>query len=201
MGSSVGVSKVHDECRARRRDRARARVRRVGRRRGDGARPRDRGRGARRRSARKRRCPARSSRPPTSTTTPTSTRTARPSSSRPAPLDDAEIAAARDLARRAFEACRVEAMARVDFFYTDARLRVERAQHDPGLHTDLDVPAAVGGVRPALRRAPRPAHRARALPPRPPRPPRRPPALSSDASRRPSTGVDSNTAVMAVSLS
>ena len=37
MGSSVGVSKAHDAARARRRDRARARVRRVGHRRGDGA--------------------------------------------------------------------------------------------------------------------------------------------------------------------
>ena len=41
----------------------------------------------------------------------------------PAPLDDAETAAVRDLARRAFEACRCEAMARVDFFYSRPRLR------------------------------------------------------------------------------
>lgn len=37
----------------------------------------------------------------------------------PAPLDEAETAAVRDLAVRAFEACRGEAMARVDFFLRD----------------------------------------------------------------------------------
>jgi D-alanine-D-alanine ligase len=37
----------------------------------------------------------------------------------PAPLDDAQTAEVRDLARRAFEACRCEAMARVDFFLRD----------------------------------------------------------------------------------
>ena len=36
----------------------------------------------------------------------------------PAPLTDDEVAAAQALARRAFEACRCEAMARVDLFLT-----------------------------------------------------------------------------------
>ncbi len=50
----------------------------------------------------------------------------------PAPLDDAEIAAARDLARRAFEACRVEAMARVDLFYTDQGFVLNELNTIPG---------------------------------------------------------------------
>jgi D-alanine-D-alanine ligase len=37
----------------------------------------------------------------------------------PAPLDEAETAAVRALAIRAFEACRCEALARVDFFYEE----------------------------------------------------------------------------------
>jgi D-alanine-D-alanine ligase len=37
----------------------------------------------------------------------------------PAPLDDEQLATAQGLARRAFEACRCEAMARVDLFLTD----------------------------------------------------------------------------------
>ena len=88
------------------------------------------------------------------------------------------------LAVRAFEACRCEAMARVDFFLEDARrprLPRERDQHDPGLHADLDVPEALGGVGRPVPRAARPAHRPRARPPRPPRPPR--PADSADATR------------------
>ena len=44
------------------------------------------------------------------------------------------------------------------------RLRRQRAQHDPRLHADLDVPAAVGGVRRAVRRAARPPHRPRDRP-------------------------------------
>ena len=58
-----------------------------------------------------------------------------------------------------------------------ARLPGQRGQHDPGLHADLDVPAAVGGVGRAVPGAARPAHRARVRPPRAPRRPRRPPAL------------------------
>ena len=38
----------------------------------------------------------------------------------PAPLTDDEVAAAQALACRAFEACRCEAMARVDLFLDDA---------------------------------------------------------------------------------
>jgi D-alanine-D-alanine ligase len=45
----------------------------------------------------------------------------------PAPLDDGEQAAARDLAIRAFTACRLEAMARVDLFYEP-----QRADGSPG---------------------------------------------------------------------
>ena len=57
-----------------------------------------------------------------------------------------------EMARLAVAACqalRVDCMARVDFFYEQggrgpAR---QRGQHHPGLHADLDVPPAVGGVR------------------------------------------------------
>ena len=79
----------------------------------------------------------------------------------PAPLDDARTAEVRALAVRAFEACRCEAMARVDFFFEEAGPRVprERAQHDSGLHADLDVPEALGGLGAAVPRAARPAHR------------------------------------------
>jgi D-alanine-D-alanine ligase len=50
----------------------------------------------------------------------------------PAPLDDAEIAEVRALAVRAFEACRCEAMARVDFFYTDHGFVVNELNTIPG---------------------------------------------------------------------
>ena len=41
----------------------------------------------------------------------------------PAPLDEQQTAEARALAVRAFEACRCEAMARVDFFFESTRSR------------------------------------------------------------------------------
>jgi D-alanine-D-alanine ligase len=52
----------------------------------------------------------------------------------PAPLSDAQIAEAQDLAVRAFEACRCEAMARVDFFLDDAtgRFLVNEVNTIPG---------------------------------------------------------------------
>ena len=51
----------------------------------------------------------------------------------------------------------------------------------PGLHADLDVPAAVGGVGRAVLRAARPPHRPRHRPPRPPR--RAAPAASASSVR------------------
>ena len=50
----------------------------------------------------------------------------------PAPLDDAEITEVRTLAVRAFEACRCEAMARVDFFYTEDGFVVNELNTIPG---------------------------------------------------------------------
>jgi D-alanine-D-alanine ligase len=50
----------------------------------------------------------------------------------PAPLDAAETEAARALAVRAFEACRVEAMARVDFFYAEQGFVVNELNTIPG---------------------------------------------------------------------
>ncbi len=119
---------------------------------------------------RSRRCRARSYPPPTSTTTPTSTRTARPSCARPRRSPPTQIAEVQRLAVRAFEACRGEAMARVDFFLRDDGVFVVNEVNTiPGLHADLDVPAALGGLRRSLRRAPRPPHRPRHRPRRPPR--------------------------------
>ena len=155
MGSSVGVSKAHDARRARRRDRARARVRRVDPRRGG-----DR-RAARSRSAVLGDDPPEASVP--GEIVPGAefydyadkyedgkARAARARAAR----RDAETDAVRALAVRAFEACRCEAMARVDFFLrADGRVRRQRAEHDPRLHADLDVPEAVGGHRPPVLRS------------------------------------------------
>ncbi len=71
----------------------------------------------------------------------------------PAPLSDAQTAEVRALAVRAFEACRVRGDgARRLLPPRRPRLRRERAEHDPRLHADLDVPAPVGGLgRPVLR--------------------------------------------------
>ena len=94
----------------------------------------------------------------------------------PAPLDRRRRWPRRGRSRcRAFEACRCEAMARVDLFLEErdrrrpARLPGERGQHDPGVHADLDVPAALGGDGRALPGAARPPDRPRDRAPRPPR--------------------------------
>jgi D-alanine-D-alanine ligase len=51
----------------------------------------------------------------------------------PAPLTDDQLAEAQDLARRAFEACRCEAMARVDLFLAgDGRFLVNEVNTIPG---------------------------------------------------------------------
>jgi D-alanine-D-alanine ligase len=50
----------------------------------------------------------------------------------PAPLTDAQVAEARALASRAFEACRCEAMARVDLFLTDDGFLVNEVNTIPG---------------------------------------------------------------------
>jgi len=50
----------------------------------------------------------------------------------PAPLDEAETTEVRALAVRAFEACRLEAMARVDFFYGERGFVVNELNTIPG---------------------------------------------------------------------
>jgi D-alanine--D-alanine ligase len=50
----------------------------------------------------------------------------------PAPLDETEITEVRSLAVRAFDACRCEAMARVDFFYADDGFVVNELNTIPG---------------------------------------------------------------------
>ena len=136
LGSSVGVSKAPTASSSTPRCDLALGVRRVDRRGGGDRRPRDRGRGAGRRpaggvGARARSCPATSSTP-----TPTSTRPTTRSSScrRRSPTTrsrDAQL-----LACRAFEACRCEAMARVDLFLDASRARLprERGQHHPRVH-------------------------------------------------------------------
>ncbi len=58
------------------------------------------------------------------------------------------------------------------------RVRRQRGEHHSRIHAHLDVPAAVGGVGSALRRAPRPAHRPRDRPSPPPVGPPRAPAVA-----------------------
>ena len=97
---------------------------------------------------RRRRCPARSCPAPSSTTTPTSTRTARRSCSRPAPLDDAETARGARARGAGVRGVPVRGDGARRLLPTPTTgLRRERAQHDPRVHADLDVPAAVGGRR------------------------------------------------------
>ena len=72
----------------------------------------------------------------------------------PAPLTDDQAAEVRALAVRGFEACRCEAMARVDFFLeesptrrsTGPRVPRQRGEHDSRPDGDLDVPAPLGAV-------------------------------------------------------
>ena len=88
----------------------------------------------------------------------------------PAPLTDEQVAAA-----RATRGGRVRRLPlRGDgpgrpLPHAGGRVPGERGEHHPGVHADLDVPAAVGGHRPALSRAARPPGAARVRPPRPPR--------------------------------
>ena len=102
----------------------------------------------------------------------------------PAPLDDAEIAEVRALAVRAFESCRCEAMARVDFFYTDNGFVVNELNTIPGFTPISMYPRLweVSGLPYA--RAPRPVDRARDRATRAPGTARRPPALSRVTSGR-----------------
>ena len=162
MGSSVGVSKAPDPARAARRARPRARVRRVGARRGDGERPRDRGRHARRRSAR--RVAPRRGRPRgrllrlRRQVRGRQSRAAR-AARRCRPRRSPRCSASRCTRSRRAAARRWPGS--TSSSRDDGVLRRERAEHDSGLHADLDVPAAVGGVGRPLRGAARPAHRSR----------------------------------------
>ena len=198
MGSSVGVSKVRDRERTARRDRARAHVRRVGARRGDGdaaARSRSASSATIRRS---RRCRAKSFPRPTSTTTPTSTKTARPSCARRRRCRPSRSPTCKALAVRAFEACRGEAMARVDFFLRDDGVFVVNEVNTiPGFTPISMYPRLweVSGVPYA--RAARPPHRPRDRPRRAPG--RRAAAASARPDRYDSSHNRSEEAAVAVS--
>ena len=71
-------------------------------------------------------------------------------------------------AQIAFARCECAGMARIDFFVTpDDRVDPERDQHDPRVHRDQRVRTPVRGLGDSLRRAARPADRARpGTPPR-----------------------------------
>ena len=80
----------------------------------------------------------------------------------PADLPPAVAEEIQRLAVEAFTTLRCDGMARVDFFYEedDRGLLVNEVNTIPGFTPDLDVPEAVGRVRPPLRRADRRARRA-----------------------------------------
>ena len=148
LGSSVGISKAHDEAELARRGRARLRARREGA--GRGVRRRDRGRGRRARQPRPDRVAARRDRgrrATSGTTTRRSTRRARWSSSSRRGSRRSSVARAQELAVEAFVATECEGMARVDLFVRERRRGArERAEHDPGLHRDERLREALRGV-------------------------------------------------------
>ena len=83
---------------------------------------------------------------------------------------ESATSASGELAVESFVATECEGMARIDFFVRpDGEVDRERDQHDPGLHVDERLREAVRGSRHPVRRAARPAHRARARAPRAPR--------------------------------
>ena len=92
-------------------------------------------------------------RTPTGTTTRRSTtRAAWTSSSPPGSPDETDRARRRRSPSTSFVATECEGMARVDFFVRDGRRgRRQRAQHDPGLHLDERLREALRGVRDPLR--------------------------------------------------
>ena len=97
----------------------------------------------------------------------------------PAPLSEAETREVRGLAVRAFEACRCEAMARVDcFLRTDGAFLLNELNTIPGFTPISMYPKLWAATRTQLSGAHRPPDRPGHGAPRPPRSPRRPPALT-----------------------
>ncbi len=80
----------------------------------------------------------------------------------PARIEPEVLGEVQRLAIAAFRAIDGAGMARVDFFLAPRRRPVpERGEHDPRVHEHLDVPEALGGIGDPLPRARRPADRAR----------------------------------------
>ena len=156
--------------RARRGDRAGARVRRVDPRRGSGRGPRDRGRGARRPAARGV-APGRgrARRGVLHVRGQVRGRRGRPAASRRRSTTRRPPRCARSRSR-AFAACRCEAMARVDFFFEEPGrgFLVNEVNTIPGFTPISMYPKLWEASGPAVRRAARAAHRARDRAPRPP---------------------------------
>ena len=149
LGSSVGISKVHDRDELAPAIELARRVRSQDHRRSGGARrARDRVRGARQRRRRRPRCPARSCRRASSTTTKPSTSTAGSRTEIPAALDD-DDRRARSSGRRvaAFHAIDGAGLARVDFLLSRAtgELFVNEINTLPGFTTISMYLEAVGG--------------------------------------------------------
>ena len=149
LGSSVGVTKVHDAGRARRGRGARPPTTTSGSwssRASTGARSRWRCSAT---ASRGRRSPARSCRATSSTTTRTSTSTAPASCWCRRPLDEAATAEVRDARLRGVPgaALRRARPRRLLLRGGRPRLPPQRGQHDARVHAGVDVPAAVGGVR------------------------------------------------------
>ena len=171
LGSSVGISKAHDEAElaaavalARRHDEKvlveefvagtevecgvlgnRDRPARLGRR-------------------------ARSSRTPSGTTTTRSTTAGGSDIIVPARIPDATAERVQELAVEAFVATECEGMARVDFFVReDGEVVVNELNTIPGFTDDERLRAALRGLRHPVRAAARPPDRARARAPRAPR--------------------------------
>ena len=101
-----------------------------------------------------------------STTSPRSTSPrSTPGSTSPPTCPTRSTARIRELSVRAFEALSCEGLARVDFFVLpDERVVINEINTMPGFTPVVDVPADVGGDRPGLPGARRPADPARAAP-------------------------------------
>ena len=148
LGSSVGVTKVHDAGRAGRGGGRGRRLRRVDGRRGGRRRPGDRGRRCSATPSPGRRCRARSCPATSSTTTRTSTSTAPASCwSRP-PSTTRRPPRCATWRCDAYRALRCDGHGPGRLLLRGGRpgLPRQRGQHDPRVHPGVDVPEAVGGV-------------------------------------------------------
>ena len=163
LGSSVGISKVHDASELPAALALGPRARRQGARRGAPRRPRGRVRRARQRGAgrlRRRRDQA-ARRVVRLRGEVRDRRLGHPDPGRSRPRRTSR--ASRRRRWRAFRACDLAGMARIDYFLRrDGDARPERDQHDPGLHRDERLRSPLRGERHPVRAPARSPDRARA---------------------------------------